>query len=255
MAAVVETPVWRYAGFVNTMNGIVHSVVKSHGFGTAPGTSEFPGRSSPVTLTRKFWHWVKFAACVSVRRLSPMDHDAFRAMNGVIVQFTVAVSIASLKSTTMGAARRTSTSPWKGLVETISGGVHAVVNVHGLDTRFRPLLRGLPTVSAPAVTSTVTNAHSGNGAAWLIVSKELRSDQESEVPIGGLIVYVTVPMFISSLNRMRIGSVRGTLNASGLGMPGGSWNTRGCCPRPRRCTSTTEGWAQWRSPSGTRSSS
>jgi len=76
-----------------------------------------------------------------------------RPIPGLAVALTVAVSIASLKSTTTSAVSRTFTPPFGGLVDRIRGGIPAVVNRHGFGTG--PAMMSKPAVSLPVRTTTV----------------------------------------------------------------------------------------------------
>src|SRR3990170_6275490 len=128
------TFVWELVGDVEVMYGFVHSVVKDHGFGTAPGSSATPALSSPKTWTVCTVHCGKSVPWVRVRRVSPRLQPGASAITGAIVHVTDAVSIGSLKSTTMLLASSTSTSASAGAVWTIVGGTASVTNSHGFTT-------------------------------------------------------------------------------------------------------------------------
>ena len=83
----------------------------------------------------------------------PFDHAYVRPIPGAAVALTVAVSIASLKSTTTSAVARMFAVPSAGVVDRIRGGIPAVRNRHGFGTG--PAMRPLPSVSFPDRTTTV----------------------------------------------------------------------------------------------------
>src|SRR3972149_3797411 len=102
-----------------------HIVEKDQGFGTGPGASEFPSRSSPATVT-------------------------------------VAMSIGSLNVRTIDASSGTKASPFTGRVDTTYGGVQIVRNDHGFGAG--PGTSRSPSRSAPPALSPAYCRHSAMAA-------------------------------------------------------------------------------------------
>src|SRR3990170_2133278 len=95
-----------------------HIVKKDQGFGTGPGASGFPSRSSPPTVTMNDVHSASGTECVSVRTVSLPVHERETVTSGATATVTVAMSIDSLNVRTIDASSGTRASPFTGRVDT-----------------------------------------------------------------------------------------------------------------------------------------
>ena len=154
MFAVRGTPVAPLAGSVVTMNGLIPTLWKLHGFGTGPGTSRFPEVSRPaVTWTVYVVSSVNGVEWLIVRTVFPgFQVSDLPTKAGAAIVTTVPTFIPWLNVMTMSAASGTFVDAFAGFVFTITGFVQKEKNRHGFGTG--PATRGRPWSSWPEVIST-----------------------------------------------------------------------------------------------------
>jgi len=175
------------------------SVVKPHGFGTGPGTSELPFVSLPLTSIVNKLQARNGVVWLRVRTVSVgLFQSPVSGKVGVSVHVTVDLFIASLNVTTMSADSETLVTPAAGLVEMMYGLVQPTVKLHGFGTG--PGMSGSPLVSVPAMVR-VYDMQSKNSVAWDRVRMvSIGGFQERTRVIAGLIVTVTLAVSIALLN-------------------------------------------------------
>src|SRR5437867_6230412 len=113
------------AGSVVTIYGLMQIVVKDHGFGTGPGARSRPSFTSfPPVICAVYWVQSRNRVVgTSSSVLLLFDQEGVAVIPPLIVQVTVAVFIASLKFTQIGAVIGTFVCPLAGFVFVMNGAV------------------------------------------------------------------------------------------------------------------------------------
>jgi len=204
------------AGAVETIYGLVHTVEKPHGLGTGPAVRGSPVVSFPVTVTVYAVHSAKSDGGMAASDVLLFDQNRLRATNGPVVTLTVAVSIDSLKFTSMLAVTGTFEVLSAGLVNTMKGRIATVVNRHGFGTV--PAINGFPLLSEPLIEA-VYRVDSENRVAWSSLTTVSLFDHEGvRIPTPGTRDQDREAVSIGLLKVTTMGSFRRTPTAPSAGL-------------------------------------
>src|SRR3990170_3565306 len=136
---------------------------------------------------------------------SPFDHVGVNVTPaGTMFTNSEVVSIGSLKFTQTTRDTGIRPEPFTGFVSVTHGAVQIVSKLQGFGAK--PGTSGNPVRLIPDVTRTVYRVHWLNGKC-AIVRSTFAFHWGGICVIGGLIVHVTLPVFISSLNAIRMSCV------------------------------------------------